>query len=51
MIHGKRGFERIVWSFKNVLHSTVTWLIYDSRDENGKNDTRKALHAYQRVAT
>ena len=29
MLHGKKGFERIVWAFKNVLNSTVTWLFHD----------------------
>ena len=29
MLHGKKGFERIVWAFKNVLKSSVTWLFYD----------------------
>ncbi|KAL9604491.1 MAG: hypothetical protein Q9219_000456 [cf. Caloplaca sp. 3 TL-2023] len=29
MVHGKRGFERIVWAFKNVLNQAVTWLFYD----------------------
>ncbi|MCJ1399809.1 Ribonuclease P protein subunit p40 [Xylographa trunciseda] len=29
MVHGKKGFERIVWAFKNVLTSAVTWLFYD----------------------
>ncbi|MCJ1436331.1 Ribonuclease P protein subunit p40 [Xylographa pallens] len=29
MVHGKKGFERIVWAFKNVLNNSVTWLFYD----------------------
>ncbi|KAL8929884.1 MAG: hypothetical protein Q9208_001028 [Pyrenodesmia sp. 3 TL-2023] len=29
MVHGKKGFERIVWAFKNVLNNAVTWLFYD----------------------
>jgi len=29
MLHGKKGFERIVWAFQNVLNSTVTWLFHD----------------------
>ena len=32
MIHGKKGFERIVWAFKNVLNNAVTWLFYDFQD-------------------
>lgn len=29
MLHGKKGFERIVWAFKNVLNHAVTWLFFD----------------------
>ncbi|PLB42498.1 ribonuclease P protein subunit p40 [Aspergillus candidus] len=29
MLHGKKGFERIVWAFKNVLNHSVAWLFYD----------------------
>ena len=29
MVRGKKGFERIVWAFKNVLNHSVTWLFYD----------------------
>lgn len=29
MLHGKKGFERIVWAFKNVLNQSVAWLFYD----------------------
>lgn len=38
MLHGKKGFERIVWAFKNVLNHSVTWLFYDfnSNSEYGK---------------
>lgn len=31
MVHGKKGFERIVWAFKTVLNRSVTWLFYDHR--------------------
>ena len=38
MLHGKKGFERIVWAFKNVLNHSVTWLFYDftSNSRDGK---------------
>ena len=38
MLHGKKGFERIVWAFKNVLNHSVTWLFYDfnSNSDHGK---------------
>ncbi|KAH8598793.1 ribonuclease P 40kDa subunit-domain-containing protein [Bisporella sp. PMI_857] len=29
MLHGKRGFDRIVYAFKNVLNIPVTWLFCD----------------------
>ena len=29
MLHGKKGFDRIVWSFKNVLNQAMSWLFYD----------------------
>ncbi|OJD25127.1 hypothetical protein ACJ73_03507 [Blastomyces percursus] len=29
MLHGKRGFERVVWAFKNVLTTSVAWLFCD----------------------
>ena len=31
MVHGKKGFKRVVWAFKNVLNHTITWLFYDVR--------------------
>ena len=29
MLHGKRGFERIVWAAKNVLNQSLIWLFKD----------------------
>lgn len=29
MLHGKKGFERLMWACKNVLVQSVTWLFYD----------------------
>ncbi|PIG85550.1 hypothetical protein AARAC_007744 [Aspergillus arachidicola] len=34
MLHGKKGFERLVWAFKNVLNHTVAWLFYDLASES-----------------
>lgn len=44
MLHGKKGFERIVWAFKNVLDSAVTWLFYDFevKPDGSNTTTRKA---------
>ncbi|KAI9840954.1 MAG: hypothetical protein M1830_007901 [Pleopsidium flavum] len=38
MLHGKKGFERIVWAFNNVLNSAVTWLFYDCEDKGNSSD-------------
>jgi hypothetical protein len=29
MLHGKKGFDRIVWAFKNVLNQSLAWLFCD----------------------
>lgn len=29
MLHGKKGFERLVWASKNVLNRRTTWLFVD----------------------
>jgi ribonuclease P/MRP protein subunit RPP40 len=29
MLHGKKGFERLVWASKNVLNRRMTWLFVD----------------------
>ncbi|KAL9038821.1 MAG: hypothetical protein Q9180_002902, partial [Flavoplaca navasiana] len=29
MLHGKKGFDKIVWAFKNVLDNAVAWLFCD----------------------
>jgi len=29
MLHGKKGFDRIVYAFKNVFTTPVTWLFHD----------------------
>lgn len=32
MLHGKKGFERIVWAFTNVLTQSMAWLFHDLED-------------------
>jgi hypothetical protein len=34
MLHGKKGFDRIAYAFKNVLTSPVTWLFTDLRAQS-----------------
>ena len=31
MLHGKKGFDRMIYAFKNVLTKPVTWLFADLR--------------------
>ena len=34
MVRGKKGFERIVWAFKNVFNYSLAWLFYDLKGTN-----------------
>lgn len=34
MQHGKKGFERIIWAFKNVLNESLAWLFVDLEHED-----------------
>ncbi len=38
MVHGKKGFERIVWASKNALGGAVNWLFHDLSDEIDGHD-------------
>lgn len=58
MIHGKKGFERVVWAFKNVLDHSLTWLFCDLRaptDDTGPisehHPTIRAIHPTESVIT
>ncbi|KAL2001639.1 hypothetical protein VTN02DRAFT_1497 [Thermoascus thermophilus] len=46
MLHGKKGFERIVWAFKNALTDSVTWLFYDLAPEPSYTDPDKPLRVH-----
>ena len=35
MLHGKKGFDRIVWAFKNVLNQSLAWLFCDLESTPG----------------
>ncbi|KAL4791268.1 ribonuclease P 40kDa subunit-domain-containing protein [Aspergillus venezuelensis] len=35
MLHGKKGFQRIEWAFKNVLNEHVPWLFFDLEMDTG----------------
>ncbi|KAI9371451.1 ribonuclease P 40kDa subunit-domain-containing protein [Aspergillus egyptiacus] len=34
MLHGKKGFQRIEWAFKNALNKPATWLFFDLGTES-----------------
>lgn len=34
MLHGKKSFDRIVYAFKNVLNTPVTWLFLDLGEDS-----------------
>lgn len=38
MLHGKKGFERIVWAFANVLTQSMAWLFHDLESNLGPDE-------------
>ncbi|KAJ5840499.1 Ribonuclease P Rpp40 [Penicillium rubens] len=38
MLHGKKGFERIVWAFTNVLTQSMAWLFHDLESNPGQDE-------------
>lgn len=38
MLHGKKGFERIVWAFANVLTQSMAWLFHDLESNSGLDE-------------
>lgn len=59
MLHGKKGFERVLWAFTNVLINAVTWLFYDFHDQTEKDKnqstetiapSRKPIAAHHPIA-
>ncbi|EEQ33446.1 putative ribonuclease P [Microsporum canis] len=46
MLHGKKGFERVVWAFKNVLNSSVTWLFSDLSKSSSLTDEDAPIRKY-----
>lgn len=43
MVRGKKGFERIIWAFKNVFNYSLAWLFYDLK---GTNDGSGPISAH-----
>ncbi|OAL69634.1 hypothetical protein A7D00_6348 [Trichophyton violaceum] len=46
MLHGKKGFERISWAFKNVLNNSVTWLFTDLSEPPSLTDEDAPIKKY-----
>ncbi|EGD99665.1 hypothetical protein TESG_07006 [Trichophyton tonsurans CBS 112818] len=46
MLHGKKGFERISWAFKNVLNNSVTWLFADLSESPSLTDEDTPIKKY-----
>ncbi|OJJ49374.1 hypothetical protein ASPZODRAFT_1466817 [Penicilliopsis zonata CBS 506.65] len=47
MLHGKKGFERIVWAFENVLNQSVSWLFCDLNfDPTIVHDDKAPINAH-----
>ncbi|KAJ6017637.1 hypothetical protein N7451_001016 [Penicillium sp. IBT 35674x] len=46
--HGKErfGFDRIVWSFKNVLNQSMSWLFYDLESTPEQNNDSKPIQSH-----
>ncbi|KAJ6089727.1 hypothetical protein N7467_004943 [Penicillium canescens] len=47
MLHGKKGFERIVWAFANVLTQSMAWLFYDLEDTPDTDKGTRPIHQLQ----
>ncbi|KAJ5779460.1 hypothetical protein N7457_007180 [Penicillium paradoxum] len=47
MLHGKKGFERIVWAFDNVLTQSVAWLFLDLESSSGWDEGDKPIKKAQ----
>lgn len=45
MLHGKKGFERIVWAFTNVLTQSMAWLFHDLESNSGLDEGDHASEA------
>ncbi|RDW94136.1 ribonuclease P protein subunit p40 [Aspergillus mulundensis] len=44
MLHGKKGFQRIEWAFKNVLNKPTQWLFFDlGTDSTGVAEDDQSL--------
>jgi hypothetical protein len=57
MLHGKKGFERIIWACNNVFTQSITWLFCDLRQAKGTMPANPSIqdcgksHLLRRVTT
>lgn len=49
MLHGKKGFERIVWAFKNVLNNSLTWLFHDLDEKTDTTIDGQSIYLFVNV--
>ena len=42
MRHGKKGFERIRWAFRNVLVHPICWLFHNLQDEGSRIEANQS---------
>jgi len=45
MLHGKKGFDRIVWAFKNALNQSLSWLFVDLEHPNVNSGSSRSVKA------
>ncbi|KAJ5280984.1 hypothetical protein N7478_006356 [Penicillium angulare] len=46
MLHGKKGFDRIVWAFKNVLNQSISWLFSDLGSTSEKKNESQPIERH-----
>ncbi|KAJ5730000.1 uncharacterized protein N7483_004508 [Penicillium malachiteum] len=46
MLHGKKGFDRIVWAFQNVLNQSIAWLFCDLNSGSEQTNDAKPIQKH-----
>lgn len=46
MVHGKKGFDRLIYACKKVLSRPLTWLFYNTAQSSKSQVTRHSPHPY-----
>ncbi|KAK5260564.1 hypothetical protein LTR40_003932 [Exophiala xenobiotica] len=49
MLHGKKGFERLVWAAKNVLNRSLNWLFVDLNQEKGSDGAKQPITTHHPI--